>query len=353
MMYHALLTLVVLLSTSLVATLNVDGVRVKDDPSSDVRSLCADSEGFCSNLVCTKDSISVTLNVATLVNKEIDIPNIHLRERRCSGFDYDDVKMDVRWSLGQHICGTDFTANENYAVYKNQIFLPPGGIIYRHQYVINVTCSYPLNYNVTNTGLLKPDVSITYIIIENIGAFEVKMAIYTDISYTTPYTSSLVVLPTTANLYVGVYIVNPIPDYSLLMVNCWSTPSSNLYDSKKYEIIKNKCRNPQDSTIGILENGVSTFGKFYIQMFKFVGDYSYVYVHCSVRLCPGTCATTCGSKAANDADEIQGSITIGPIRLSENENENNGNQIPDSVGKASGLSLVTMLGLMLINSILL
>ncbi|XP_069590245.1 uromodulin-like [Ranitomeya imitator] len=353
MMYSAVLTLVVLLSTSLVATLNVDGVRAKDAISSDVRSLCEDSENFCSNLVCTKDNISVTLNVVTLRNKGIDIPNIHLRDRRCSGFDYDDEKMYVIWSLGQQICGTDFTANEDYAVYKNQIFLPPGGIIYRHLYVINVTCSYRLNYNVSNTEHLRPIVSITYINIENIGSFQVKMSIYPDISYGTPYPSSDIYIPTTSNLYVGVYVVDPIQDYSLLMVNCWSTPSNNLYDPKKYEIIQNKCRNPIDNTIVILENGVSTMGKFYIQMFKFVGDHDYVYLHCQVRLCSRSCEPTCsGSRAANDVGEIQGSLTLGPIRLSETGNDNNGDQ-SGSVGKASGLSLVTMLGLMLINSILL
>ncbi|XP_077131186.1 uromodulin-like isoform X2 [Ranitomeya variabilis] len=351
-MYSAVLTLVVLLSTSLVATLSLDGVRAKDAISSEVRSLCEDSENFCSNLVCTSDSISVTLNVATLRNKEIDIPNIHLRDRTCSGFAYDDEKMYVIWSLGQKTCGTDFTANEDYAVYKNQIFLPPGGVIYRHQYVINVTCSYLLTYNVSNSEVLKPDVSITYISIENIGSLQVKMSIYTDISYTVPYTSSVIALPTTSNLYVGVYIVTPIQDYSLLMVNCWSTPSNNLYDPKKYEIIQNKCRNPIDNTIAILENGVSTFGKFYIQMFKFVGDYNYVYLHCQIRLCPGGCAPTCsGSRAANDVGEIQGSLTLGPIHLSETENDNNDQT--GSVGKASGLSLVAMLGLMLINSIIL
>ncbi|XP_073503718.1 uromodulin-like isoform X2 [Phyllobates terribilis] len=351
MMYPAVLTLVVLLSTSLAAALNIDGVREEHILPYEVRSLCADTDGFCSNLVCANDSISVTLNVAKLKEKDIDIPNIHLLDRRCTGFKYDDVKMDVKWSLGQHICGTVFTDNEDYAVYKNQIFLPPGGIIYRYQYVINVTCSYPLNYNVTLPEHLRPDVSITYIPIENIGSFEVKMSIYTNISYTTPYNSSEVKLSTTSNLYVGVYIVNPIQAYSLLMVNCWSTPTNNFYDSKRYDIIQNKCRNPRDDTIVILQNGVSPFGKFYIQMFKFVGDYSYVYLHCGVRLCSGSCAPSCsGSRSANDADEIQGSLTLGPIYLSDFFPEDD---TTDSVGQASGLSLVTIIGLMLINSIFL
>ncbi|KAM4025491.1 pancreatic secretory granule membrane major glycoprotein GP2-like isoform 1-T2 [Anomaloglossus baeobatrachus] len=353
-MYPGMLTLLVLFSASLASSLRIDGV-LSEDILSEPRSLCEDTDGLCSNLVCSKDKFSVTLRVPALRLKEIDIPNIHLRDRSCTGFPYDDVKMDLEWSLGPYICGTDFRIINDNGVYKNQIFLPPGGIIYRHQYVINVTCTFPLSYNVSLPEHLRPDVSITYIPIENVGKFEVKMSIYTDISYTTPYTSSEIKLPTTDNLYVGVYIVNPISDYSLLMVNCFSTPTNNFYDPIQYGIIINKCRNPQDSTIVILENGVSTFGKFYIQMFKFVGDYNYVFLHCQVSLCSGSCPPSCYSRAAND-DAVQnlGSpLTIGPIRqLSDTGNDCNEPQ-PDSVGKASGLSLLAMLGFMLINNILL
>lgn len=68
------------------------------------------------------------------------------------------------------------------------------------------------------------------------------MSIYKDISYTTPYTDSIIRLSTKSNLYVGVYISDgsypvAISDFSLLMVNCYSTPTNNKYDPIKYNII--------------------------------------------------------------------------------------------------------------------
>lgn len=45
------------------------------------------------------------------------------------------------------------------------------------------------------------------------------------------------------------------------------------------------CPNKQDETIKVLENGVSRQGRVSVQMFKFIGDYELVYLHCAVSLC--------------------------------------------------------------------
>ncbi|XP_071977688.1 uromodulin-like [Engystomops pustulosus] len=103
------------------------------------------------------------------------------------------------------------------------------------------------------------------------------------------------------------------------------------------------CPNREDGTINVLENGVSPQGKFYFQVFKFVGDHNYVYLHCQVHLCRGSCVSPCGARAAADVD-VHGSVSIGPFRLADEK---------DGAGKPSAFGVFSMLGLLLMNKILL
>lgn len=41
----------------------------------------------------------------------------------------------------------------------------------------------------------------------------------------------------------------------------------------------------KDNTIGIEENGVSLTCRFHVTVFKFIGDYDEVHLHCAVSLC--------------------------------------------------------------------
>lgn len=47
----------------------------------------------------------------------------------------------------------------------------------------------------------------------------------------------------------------------------------------------NRCQNIKDNTIGIEENGVSLTCRFHVTVFKFIGDYDEVHLHCAVSLC--------------------------------------------------------------------
>lgn len=47
----------------------------------------------------------------------------------------------------------------------------------------------------------------------------------------------------------------------------------------------NRCQNIKDNTIGIEENAVSLTCRFHVTVFKFIGDYDEVHLHCAVSLC--------------------------------------------------------------------
>lgn len=56
----------------------------------------------------------------------------------------------------------------------------------------------------------------------------------------------------------------------------------------------------KDNTIGIEENGVSLTCRFHVTVFKFIGDYDEVHLHCAVSLCDSekySCKIVSGTSA--------------------------------------------------------
>ncbi|KAK3559688.1 hypothetical protein QTP86_017672 [Hemibagrus guttatus] len=56
------------------------------------------------------------------------------------------------------------------------------------------------------------------------------------------------------------------------------------------------CPNPNDGTVAVLRNGVSTSSYFSFRMFTFTGFSTKIYLHCQVHLClqkTSNCALSC------------------------------------------------------------
>lgn len=54
---------------------------------------------------------------------------------------------------------------------------------------------------------------------------------------------------------------------------------------QRFHFLLNRCQNIKDNTIGIEENAVSLTCRFHVTVFKFIGDYDEVHLHCAVSLC--------------------------------------------------------------------
>lgn len=73
------------------------------------------------------------------------------------------------------------------------------------------------------------------------GDFTVKMALYRDSNYTTPYEGSMAVLSTEAILYVGVMVTSgDVSRFVLQLDSCYATPTKNTTGPLKYFIIQNR-----------------------------------------------------------------------------------------------------------------
>ncbi|XP_062857120.1 pancreatic secretory granule membrane major glycoprotein GP2-like [Trichomycterus rosablanca] len=75
-------------------------------------------------------------------------------------------------------------------------------------------------------------------------------------------------------------------------------PTNNINDTVRWNLITNECPDPMDSTVTVLQNGVSASGRFSFNMFTFTGFPNNIHLHCQVHLClleGNNCALSCAA----------------------------------------------------------
>ncbi|KAH0631907.1 hypothetical protein JD844_019808, partial [Phrynosoma platyrhinos] len=249
--------------------------------SSDISSLKPQLE-------CGADEIKVSFERCVLDKLGIHNVIMHLRDDKCAGFEEKKnrtmVSVVTPTQAGQ--CGTQLMKNETHATYSNTLYLADGAVIRENEIKINFHCSYPLDMKISLGTAIQPIVRSINITTGASGQFIVKMALYKDQNYTSPYEGPKAILSTQSWLYVGIMITEgDTSQFTLRMDNCFATPTENATDPRKYYIIQNSCPKTQDSTVTVPENGVGPQGQFSLQVFKFVGNHDLVYLHCEIRLC--------------------------------------------------------------------
>lgn len=261
-----------------------------------------DIEDVGLDLECGTKEITASFRTCQLRRLNLNVTNIHLLDGECVGYtDLNQTGVIITSTpLQAGACGTVLINNGTHATYRNKMFvrMKTDQIIIRNYEVqLEFSCTYPLDLQLTLDNALKPVVSSLTLNIEGTGQFRAQMVLYKDENYLSPYEDQEITLSTRATLYVQVTLEGDnMYQYVVVMKNCFATPTRNFYDPVKYDIIKNRCPNRRDGTVSVKENGVSARGRFSVQMFKFVGDYSSVFLHCETSICDTTrerCKPSC------------------------------------------------------------
>ncbi|MBN3284801.1 TECTA protein, partial [Polyodon spathula] len=183
-------------------------------------------------------------------------------------------------------------SNGTHIMYKNTVWIESinntGSIITRDKTInVEFSCAYELDIKISLETVVKPMLSVINLTLPTQeGSFITKMALYKNSLYRLPYREGEVVLTTRDILYVGVFVEGADQRQLILIVNmCWATPSRDSSDRLRYIIIERGCPNIKDNTIGMAENGMSLTCRFHLTVFKFIGDYNEVHLHCDVSLC--------------------------------------------------------------------
>ncbi|XP_057605687.1 pancreatic secretory granule membrane major glycoprotein GP2 isoform X1 [Hippopotamus amphibius kiboko] len=244
------------------------------------------------------------------------------RNRNCSSVTQAQEKhwISVTSPTQAGACGNILERNQTHAIYTNSFSLVNDFIIRDTILSINFQCAYPLDMKVSLQTALEPIVSSLNISVDGEGEFTVRMALFQDQNYTSPYEGAEVVLSVESMLYVGAILERgDTSRFNLVLKNCYATPTGNSTDPVRYFIIKNSCPNQHDSTINVEENGMSSESRFSVQMFMFAGNYDLVFLHCEISLCDTLkeqCQPSCSrSQLRSEAVAIDPArvLDLGPI----------------------------------------
>ncbi|XP_014874242.1 pancreatic secretory granule membrane major glycoprotein GP2-like [Poecilia latipinna] len=110
--------------------------------------------------------------------------------------------------------------------------------------------------------------------------------------------------------------------FATVLDSCWATPVNQANYPVRWDLIASQCPNPEDGTVEVIQNGVSTVSRFSFRMFTFT-NHTQIFLHCSVHLCllrNNNCRAHCypGHHALFKRDvsyHDSGALSIGPLVL--------------------------------------
>ncbi|XP_036420917.1 uncharacterized protein LOC118804532 [Colossoma macropomum] len=280
---------------------------------------------YDSRETCESSSGTMSLSRCQLFEAGFPANVLHLSDPSCNGT-LQNGRLVFHFDNDDHICGTNLTANGTHFIYENTIqgvADSAGGPINRKKHLeLRFSCIYQLSQTLTMDTVFNPLLSIVHKTLpDGQGLYQVRMKPYQDAAFSHPY-NGIVDIEVDQRIYVEV-IVQGVDSRQIATVidSCWATPVNDQNYAVQWNLINKRCPNSGDPTVKVLQNGVSTIGRFSFKMFAFNGNYSKVFLHCSIHLCllqHSNCAVNCSPKqqhrAARSVDtHDRASISVGPF----------------------------------------
>ncbi|XP_077142786.1 uncharacterized protein LOC143806358 isoform X1 [Ranitomeya variabilis] len=265
-------------------------------------------------------------------------------------------------SVAYNSCGTETEETEDAIVFKNQAtsFSDMLSVITRlHGVSIPFNCSFPKKSRVSASFRAhKSD----YVFTEaGFGKFTYKFQFYTDDRFVEVETQFPLEATLRELLYMEIQVSASVPNVQLFVESCKATPHDNPSDPTSYDLIQNGCI--KDETL-VVYSANSTVYRFAVEAFAFIGDYSEVYMSCTVILCKlgetGTrCSHGCIPKGGANRQRHRRSVTSesqqhfisqGPVRMKRQSPSDGDHDTSASLNvntlviSVSGAAVVTSLG---------
>ncbi|XP_040182643.1 uncharacterized protein LOC120915895 [Rana temporaria] len=210
-------------------------------------------------------------------------------------------EMTLQRPLVTSDCNTVPAVTETHIIYTNQLsfIAKTNPIRIINDVILNISCSYPLNMDVSLLRL--PPIFwmrvINYLTAD--GSYSFYMMAYKDNQFITQLSDS-------DTLYVGdtIYIVVFIPDldvntFKLKVVNIYASPDQS--SDQKYYLLQDGCPasdvSADELTVGI--NGAGSEAWFAMKVFQITNSYT-VYLYADLVLCTEDCNSYCSSQSVSN-----------------------------------------------------
>ncbi|XP_024242959.2 alpha-tectorin isoform X1 [Oncorhynchus tshawytscha] len=289
------------------------------------------NESYDSVTSCSSSSGIMSLSRCQLFEAGFPPHALHLTDSTCNG-SVRDGRLEFHFDNDNQLCGTSLMSNGTHFIYQNYIqgeVEPHGGVmgvISRAKHLnLRFCCEYPLYQSLSMTMDLKPLESIvTRKLPSGKGHYQMRMIPYQDAGFRYPLSGSHINVEIDQQIYVAVQ-VDGVDSHQISTVldSCWATPVNDPNYAVHWNLIAGECPNPEDSTVELIQNGVSTSAHFSFRMFTFTRNSSSVFLHCQVHLCLlhlNNCTTHCypghhhrGRRDVSFHDSA--AISMGPLVL--------------------------------------
>ncbi|KAI7796894.1 hypothetical protein IRJ41_008840 [Triplophysa rosa] len=317
----------------------------------------SEHESFDFSETCESSSGSLSLSRCQLFEAGFSAHVLHLNDPGCRGT-IQNGRVQFHFDNNYQICGTNLVANGTHIIYENFILGTPesgAGLISREKILkLNFSCIYPQTQTLSMIDINPLETRVNENLPAGEGRYQVRMVPYQDSEFSQPFTGRV-----DAELNQQIFVevgVDGVDSFQFVTVidTCWATPVNDPDYSLRWDLITGECPNPQDNTVELLQNGVSTSSRFSFRMFIFSSNATKVYLHCSVHLCLHTnnhCTTDCYSgyhqrmgRSLHFYDSS--SISMGPLVWSDG---NSDAWSPETVIKSGASGLCGCLIILLVS----
>ncbi|XP_042266311.1 alpha-tectorin-like isoform X1 [Thunnus maccoyii] len=238
--------------------------------------------------VCRRNSASVSLAGCLLAEKGIDYSTLHLNDKTCRG-QMDEKTHMVNFGFNSNKdCGTIVLAENQKIIYKNTIrtdINASSGVVSRHGSVqMDISCFY-IQPELQNINFKIKGGKAMQQILSGSWNYTLSLKMCADLACTQPLDFSKGV-QMDETIYIHVETDGLDGNLiSLVTDSCYATDEQSGGDGLKYDLVKDGCGNPQDSTVKVVGNGKGTGTIVSFQMFQFKGSDSGVFLNCKMKLC--------------------------------------------------------------------
>ncbi|XP_056627971.1 deleted in malignant brain tumors 1 protein-like [Triplophysa dalaica] len=261
--------------------------------------LISPSDAFDIYETCESSSGFISLSRCQLFEAGFSADLLHLNDPSCRGT-VQNGRVEFRFDNNDHICGTKLAANGTHFIYENFILSDPDltGLdfpISRKRFLkLRFSCIYHQTQELSMD--IHPLGSVVNRNLQALGTYQLRMIPYRDSMFSDPFTGSVDV-ELNEPIFVEVR-VDGVDGRQFVSVidTCWATPVNDPHSSLRWDLIIHECPNPNDDTVELLQNGVSTSSRFSFRMFTFTANSTMVFLHCRIHLClltNNTCSSQC------------------------------------------------------------
>ncbi|XP_051530573.1 uncharacterized protein LOC127427172 isoform X2 [Myxocyprinus asiaticus] len=291
-----------------------------------------DPDYYDSFEICESSSGFLSLSRCQLFEDGIPAENLHLSDANCKGT-VQNGRVEFHFDSKDHLCGTNLVANGTHFIYENVILgeVESTQLISRKRHLkLPFSCIYSQSQTFSMNVHINPLESVLHRTLPaGQGIYKVRMVPYQDPEFSQPFTGSVNV-EVNQLIFVEV-LVDGIDgqQFAMLIDACWATPVNDPHYHVRWDLIVGECPNPKDGTVDLLQNGVSTSGRFSFRMFAFTADSYKIFLHCSVHLCllkNNDCLAHCNPghqrRIPRSVDfHDTASITMGPLIWSDGKTD--------------------------------